>query len=161
VDWSLDEDGRAFLGFAQRLIQLRHQHPVFGRRRFFQGRPIRGSGVKDIQWLNPDGQEMTDEEWDQADARCLGMFVSGEGLDERDERNRPIKDDTFLLLTNACHEDIPYRLPAPGAGMQWLAVLDTLQDEGLPPDDRYQADQSYALAGRSLVLLKVVAEVPA
>jgi glycogen operon protein len=161
VNWSLDEQGEAFKAFTQRLIQLRHQHPLFGRRRFFQGRPIRGSGVKDILWLKPDGQEMTDEEWGQAYARCLGMFLSGEGLDERDERNRPIKDDTFLVLTNAHHEAIPFQLPATAEAMEWLSVLDTVQTDGGPGTARFRAGQSYPLEGRSLALLMQVPVVPA
>jgi hypothetical protein len=40
-----------------------------GRRSFFQGRATKGAGIKDIVWLKPDGQEMTDQEWNQQFAR--------------------------------------------------------------------------------------------
>ena len=108
-----------------------------------------------------DAPEMTDEEWGQAYARCLGMFLSGEGLDERDERNRPIKDDTFLVLTNAHHEAIPFQLPATAEAMEWLSVLDTVQTDGGPGTARFRAGQSYPLEGRSLALLMQVPVVPA
>jgi glycogen operon protein len=159
VNWSTGQDEKRFHAFAQRLIHLRHQHPLFGRRRFFHGRSIRGLGVKDIRWLNPNGHEMTDEEWGQAYARCLGMFVSGEGLDERDERNRPIKDDNLLLLTNAHHEMVPFHLPGPG-GMAWLPVLDTAREDGIPAKARFRPYQTYPLEARSLALLVQVPKVP-
>jgi glycogen operon protein len=115
--------------------------------------------VKDILWLNPNGHEMTDEEWGQAYARCLGMFVSGEGLDERDDRNRPIKDDNLLLLTNAHHEKVPFQLPGPGR-MAWLPVLDTACKDGVPAKARFRPYQTYPLEGRSLALLVQVPKVP-
>ena len=37
-----DEKQKALFEFTRRLIQLRHQHPVFRRPKFFQGRRIRG-----------------------------------------------------------------------------------------------------------------------
>jgi isoamylase len=40
---------------ALKVITLRRNHPVFRRRNFFQGRAIKGAGVKDILWLRPDG----------------------------------------------------------------------------------------------------------
>jgi len=153
VGWALNEDQGDFQVFARYLIRLRRQHPLFGRRRFFQGRSIRGQGVKDILWLNPNGHEMADAEWGQAYARCLGMFVSGEGLDERDERNRPIRDDNLLMLTNAHHENIPFLLPGAEAGMAWLPVLDTTRKDGVPAAIRFRPNQPYPLEGRSLVLL--------
>ena len=97
--------------------------------------------------------EMTDEEWKLSYARCLGMFVSGDGLDERDERNRPIRDNTMLLLTNAHHECVPFVLPGSGGGMAWLPVLDTLKPDGLPPVTRFKPGEAYPLDGRTLALL--------
>ena len=76
------------LAFIQRMINLRKRHPVFRRRRFFQGRPIKGANVKDVLWLNPNGQEMSEDEWRNSSVECLGMFLSGQGLEETDERGR-------------------------------------------------------------------------
>src|SRR5512132_3067287 len=60
-DWEhADKD---LLQFTRRLIQLRQRHPVFCRRRWFQGRPIHGSEVKDIGWFTPGGVEMSDQDW--------------------------------------------------------------------------------------------------
>ncbi|HXH06259.1 MAG TPA: glycogen debranching protein GlgX, partial [Vicinamibacterales bacterium] len=68
--WDLDAERRAFLEFTRRLVWFRRSQPVLRRRRFFQGRAIRG--VKDIVWLDPSGREMTDEAWNAPDARSLG-----------------------------------------------------------------------------------------
>ncbi len=57
VDWT---ENWLFLDFTRRVSKLRREHPVFRRRRFFYGRPVRGSGdpVSDIVWLTPAGTEM-------------------------------------------------------------------------------------------------------
>ncbi|MEW5709259.1 MAG: glycogen debranching protein GlgX [Pseudomonadota bacterium] len=154
VDWNLTQPKRQLLAFVQRMVALRRDHPVFRRRHFFQGRPIHGTGVKDIVWLNPDSREMTDEEWNQHHARCLGVYLAGEGLTETDERGRPITDSNFLVLFNAHHEEIPFSLPQLAGGPRWLVVLDTAYEEGLAWDGVYMAGASYPLQGRSLALLQ-------
>ncbi|PYI93020.1 MAG: glycogen debranching enzyme GlgX, partial [Verrucomicrobia bacterium] len=76
-----DEKQKALLEFTRKMIQLRHDHPVFRRPKFFQGRRIRGSEIKDVMWFNPGGNEMSDEEWSSPFARCLGMLLSGDTID--------------------------------------------------------------------------------
>ncbi len=153
LDWRLDVQDQAFLDFVRRLLNLRREHPIFRRRRFFQGRPIHGVDVKDIAWLNPDGHEMTDLEWDQHFARCLGVYLSGAELDETDERGRPVRDDDFLLLINAHHDPIPFLLPRYGRQDLWFALMDTAYERGLGTDGRHAGGSEYPLQGRSLVLL--------
>ncbi len=153
INWSFTEESEKFLAYVRRLIKLRHGHPVFHRRSFFQGRAIRGSGIKDIQWLNPDGKEMSDAEWTQAHARSLGVLLVGEVLDERDERGRPMRDENFLILTNAHHEPVAFKLPQLPGQQEWLSLLDTALEDGLLPDGRFSSGQQYPLQGRSLALL--------
>ena len=106
LNWDLQPQDRDLLAFVQRMINLRKRHPVFRRKRFFQGRPIKGANVKDVLWLNPAGHEMSEDEWRDPSVRCLGMFLSGQGLDETDERGRKVGDENFLVLLNAHHEDV-------------------------------------------------------
>ena len=153
LDWDPQRVDREFLAFVQRVIMLRKDHPVFRRRNFFQGRQIRGEGVKDIVWLRPDGQEMTDEEWNQEFARCLGVSLSGQAVDEVDERGQRIQDDNFLLLINAHHEEIPFALPAPPSSSGWVAILDSSCQTTQRPDAFYTAGAGYPLQARSLALL--------
>jgi glycogen operon protein len=154
VSWNLTDADRDLFDFVARLIRLRREHPVFRRRNFFQGRPIRGSEIKDIHWIKPDGQEMSDEEWDHEFARCLGVYLSGESLGEVDARGRPIRDDNFILLFNAHHERIDFRLPVLCEGCVWQAELDTHYHLGLDTDGSYGGDDLYPLEGRTLALLR-------
>ncbi len=151
VDWNLSQDDRALLAFVQRMLALRASHPVFHRRHFFEGRPLRGSSVKDIAWLKPDGAEMTDQEWSQDFARSLGVYLEGEALDEVDARGRPVVDDAFLVLFNAHHEPVPFRLPQFGG--RWRPLIDTVQPDGLAATATLGAGELYPLQGRSLALL--------
>jgi glycogen operon protein len=152
VDWSLDESRERLLAFVQRLIRLRREHPVFRRRHFFQGRSLRGTG-KDIAWLGPEGTEMTSEEWEQAFARCLGVYLGGSALEEIDRRGRQVTDDDFLVLFNAHHEAIAFRLP--DFGGSWSVLLDTARENGDAPFVNAPGS-TYPLEGRSLALLQRV-----
>ena len=151
LDW--EHMDKELLLFVQRLIALRKDHPVFRRRNFFRGRQIRGVGVKDIAWLRPDGQEMTDEQWNQDFARSLGVSLSGYAADEVDERGQPIQDDNFLLLMNAHHEEILFVVPQAPSGSGWFAILDTSCQTTRNPDAYYTSPAKYPLRARSLALL--------
>jgi len=154
VDWDLTPESERLLEFVQRLIRLRCEHPVFRRRHFFQGRPIHGSGIKDIVWLKPEGGEMTDAEWRREFARSLGVILSGEGLAEIDAHGRPVTDGNFLMLFNAHHEDIAFALPNHAPGVRWLLVFDTTRGEGLARGGAYDGGSLYPLKARSLALLQ-------
>ena len=153
LDWNLREKYEPLIAFVQRLAQLRSHHPVLRRRSFFQGRRIIGPDVKDIVWLNPDGKEMSDEEWGQPFVRCLGMCLAGRAIEEQDGRGRPIVDDDLLVLLNAHHEPIPFALPPFNGATRWNAVIDTQHDSGLAPNAQYGAGEHYPLQGRSVALL--------
>jgi len=155
-DWSLTMEDHQLIEFVSRVIRIQQLHPVFRRRSFFQGRHIRGEGIKDITWLKPDGTEMTDKEWQQSFARCLGMFLAGEGLDEQDDRGQPVRDVNFLLLFNAHHDEIAFTLPAYHPERSWKMELDTSRDAGLGSDGTYAGPQAYPLQGRSLALLREI-----
>ncbi len=153
VNWELSTDDREFLAFVQRVITLRREHPVFRRRNFFQGRPIHGSGMKDIHWFKPDGNEMNDDEWAHDFARCLGVYLGGEAMQEHDRRGQAIRDDNFLLLFNSHHEAIDFRLPMLREGCAWQTILDTHIAGGMEPAGHFQSGDTYPIEGRSLALL--------
>jgi isoamylase len=153
LNWNLQPQDRDLLAFVQRMINLRKRHPVFRRRRFFQGRPIKGANVKDVLWLNSSGNEMSEEEWRDPSLHCLGMFLSGQGLDETDERGRKLGDENFLVLLNAHHEDVGFVLPAFSAGIRWTAWMDTSREAGLRSVETRDAGTPYPLQARSMVVL--------
>jgi glycogen operon protein len=159
LDWELGPEKRRFLEFARRVIALWSAQPVLQRRRFFQGRPIRGGEVKDILWLEPTGKEMSDQDWNREFARCLGMLLPGDAIDERDENGDPVVGDSLLVLLNAHHEAIPFRLPGYGPAEQvWELVLDTYEPKA--PGRHLRRGQRYELQGRSLAVLRLVARAP-
>jgi isoamylase len=122
-DWENMDDGlRAFVA---RVIQFRKSHPVFQRRRWFHGRKVRGSGVSDIGWFTPEGNEMTDADWQEGRARTLGVFLNGNGIHTPDHRGEPIVDDSFYILFNAHYEAMTFKLPECPWGDRWEKVIDT------------------------------------
>lgn len=160
LDWTLDRPRRDLLEFTRRLIHLFHQHPVLRRRKFFQGRKIRGSEVKDLAWFRSDGKEMTDEDWDDWRAHCMGLRLAGDAIEEVDSRGNRIGDDTLLILLNAHHEPLPFILPVHRARVRWEVVVDTREATGKPRRRRLlRGDQPYELEARSLVLLRLHADV--
>ncbi len=156
IDWTMSKPQLALLAFTKSLIALRQQHPVFRRRRFFQGRRIRGAEVKDISWLRPDGKEMTDENWAVGYVRCLGIRLAGHVIEEKDPKGKPILDETFLILLNAHHEPRPFTLPAHKRGVRWQSVLNTAVSQANPRQvTLIRGGCQYDLEARSLAVLRL------
>ncbi|RMH31383.1 MAG: glycogen debranching enzyme GlgX [Nitrospirae bacterium] len=151
-DWNLTKPQLQLLEFTREMIATRKRHPVFRRRRFFQGRHIRGSEVKDLAWFNALGKEMSDEEWNQG-FRTIGIRLAGDAIEEKDTNGKPIRDETFLWLLNAHHEEVPFVLPAHKREVRWEVIVDTFE---LADKKRtYRGGQKYALGPRSVVLLEL------
>jgi glycogen operon protein len=125
LQWELSEEQADFLDFCRRLTQLWKSQPVLRRRRFFVGRRLHGSSVKDIAWLHEDGEEVADEMWHSGTLRALGMRLNGETLDETDELGRPVRGDTLFVLLNPSAERIAFRMPRHRMEDCWTPILDT------------------------------------
>lgn len=151
LNWSLNPTQQEFLRFCQEVTGLWHRQPVLKRRNFFQGRRIRGAGVKDIAWLSPGGEEITDHEWRSGSVRALGRRLNGELIDEVDERGQPLSGDTILTLLNPQPEPIPFILPRHKPAERWMVVFDTAQPA--LPQTVFDGGSPYALQGRSMVVL--------
>ncbi|HTE65177.1 MAG TPA: glycogen debranching protein GlgX, partial [Candidatus Binatia bacterium] len=154
-DWNLDAERTQLLEFTRAMIRIFRAHPVLRRRRFFQGRRIRGSSVKDLTWYGPDGHEMTDAQWHAEGVHTIGVRLAGDAIEERGPRRERIVDDTLLLILNADEETIEFRLPE-GARNGWRLIADTSRPELVPADDgpRHEGGNAYRLAARSVVLLR-------
>jgi glycogen operon protein len=127
VDWTRATGSRDLLEFTRRLARLRSRHPVFRRRRFFQG-------PADIAWLTPAGEEMSDEDWHAGYAKAVAVFLNGAAITEPDPRGDPVTDRKFLLLFNAGADPITFTLPD-RLGGNWEAVIDTADSRGAPAQD--------------------------
>jgi len=154
VGWNLTRESLDLLNFVRHLLQMRKNHPSFRRRRFFQGRPISLTAMKDLTWLTPDGHEMTDEEWSSSSARCLGMFLAGNAIGEDDFQGQLLIDEDLILLFNSHHEQMAFVIPRLGLSGAWRVALDTTRSDGGVEDSRqYRAGEYFPLEGRSLALL--------
>ncbi len=150
-DWEKTDD--TLLAFTRDLIRFRLEHPVFMRRGWFFGRAIHGSGVEDIGWFIPDGIEMAEENWGEGFARSIAVFLNGRAIPYPDVRGEKIVDDSFLVLFNAHYESIPFALPGPEWGKQWVRVLDTADGGFIEEEKALVAGEEIPVQGRSLVLL--------
>jgi isoamylase len=154
MDWSLAEKNADLLAFTRKATQLRIDHPVFRRRRFFEGEPIRsGEEVRDIAWLTPAGQEMTHEDWGSGLDKCVVVFLNGEAIPEPDARGERIVDDSFLLCFNAHEEAVDLVTPDGDYGQEWTAELATTDPTGAA-ERVVKAGDQISLPGRSLLVLR-------
>jgi glycogen operon protein len=153
--WELTPAQKDFLEFARRVIRIWKEQPVLRRRKFFQGRRIRGAEVLDIAWLDPSGREMNDETWNSPNARCLGVRLNGDAIDELDERGDRIVGDTLLLLLNGDPEPVAFVLPATSPLERWETLIDT-SDPWQPPR-RLRAGDRIQLRGQSMAALRLIA----
>ncbi len=154
-DWDLTEQQELLLKFTKRLVQLRKCHPNLRRRKFYQDRSIRKSEVRDILWVRPDGQEMTDEEWGAGWVRCLGVILNGETIDHLDQTGQPLRDDTFLLLLNCHHEEIVFYLPPAPENRPWELVVYTQRaDDAEAEGVCCHAGEPFPLVRQSLALFR-------
>ncbi|MFJ4381276.1 glycogen debranching protein GlgX [Streptomyces albidoflavus] len=151
------EGGQSLLDFTRAMVWLRRDHPVFRRRRFFHGRPVQGThdDLSDIAWYTPEGEEMTQRDWDSAQARALTVFLNGNAISEPGPRGESIHDDSFLLMFNASPEPLEFLVPT-GLGQEWQAVVETAAPEGARPGDgpKVKAGQRLTLPDRSLTVLQ-------
>jgi len=144
------------LAFTTKLIALRRQHPVFCRRRWFQGRPLRGTA--DILWLNPDGTEMTEQDWNAHEV-SVGLFLNGEAITSPGSRGERVVDTSFLLLINASAD--PRKWTISGSwGQDWECVLDTAATAEHATDEA-GVRGDLVVTDRSVVLLRRVEPVDA
>src|SRR6185436_18469838 len=152
VDWDLDDEKRTLLSFVQKLVHFRLSQPTLRRRRYFQGRSIRGGDVKDVAWLTPEGAEMDDAAWNAPFVRSLGMILSGSAIDEVNERGEPILGDTLVILLNGHSDEVTFTLPPFDEDQLWHRVFDTVDPHGR--DSALKPGAHYPLHGRSVAVFK-------
>ncbi len=153
VNWDIRQDGQRLIGFVQLLAELRARFPVLRRGRFLTGEWNEELGVKDVTWLNPTGEEMTQEDWSNPAAKTLGALLDGRA--PASGIRRLGKDVTLLLIMNAHYDVVRFTLPEVTGGRGWLRVLDTnLEDDGDEPS-RVPFGDAYEVIGRSLLLFQL------
>lgn len=150
LNWDLNAEEQEFLEFCQKVIRLWHEQPVLRRRNFFQGRRIRGAGVKDIAWLTQDGSELTDQEWNSGSVDSIGIRLNGESIDEVDDRGEHISGDTLLMLLSHQPNEVTFQMPRHKPSERWVPVFDT--STASMSGHAYSYDDTYPLEGRSVAV---------
>jgi isoamylase len=151
--WTWDDPAGPLFQFTQRLIRLRLAHPVFHRRTFFHGRRVLGAASQDLSWFRPDGEEMNDHDWGDAELRCFGLRLAGDAIEEVDDMGQPIRGDTFVVLLNAGDQSVPFILPAHELSVHWETILDTRDWDVEDRGRAFDPGEAYDLDGRSVAVL--------
>ncbi|MFB0855211.1 glycogen debranching protein GlgX [Mycobacterium avium subsp. paratuberculosis] len=158
MDWSLVDKNSDLLAFARRATTLRTKHPVFRRRRFFEGEPIRsGDEVRDIAWLTPGGREMTHEDWGQSFHKCVAVFLNGDAITAPNARGERVVDDSFLLCFNAGEQPVQFAMPGGDYAKEWTVELDTNEPTGRKEGAEplvVHTEEELTLPSRSLLILR-------
>ena len=143
------------LYFTVSLLAFRRAHPLFRRRRWFEGRPIHGQEVRDIAWFTPAGQEMSDDDWNAGFAKSLIVYLNGNAIPSHGPRGEAIIDDTYLLCFNAHHQTMQFRLPPSQFGERWHRVIDTADPDLREALDAVGAGGELRVIDRSIVVLQL------
>ncbi len=160
-----DHGDQDLLEFVCELTRIRNEHPVFRRRRWFQGRRILGTEGHDIGWYRPDGRLMTDNDWGAGFAKSVGVYLNGDAIPGVGPHGQSIVDDSFFLIFNAHATGIDFVLPdgvdgshaheeSAGPG-RWVREFDTYDLDTVDPR-RYETGARLHVRGRSTVLLRWV-----
>ena len=159
IDWTTAD--QELIDFTQHVAALRSAHPVFRRRRFFDGRPTGRRGgdlLPDIGWFQPDGSAMSEQDWDSGFGRAVAIYLNGDGIPDRDTRGQRMKDDTFLVCFSAHHEAIEFTLPPAEYGEQWRVIIDTAQAK-FDVGDPVPAGGTIPVGPRAMAVLQRVSVV--
>ncbi|MFS2157196.1 glycogen debranching protein GlgX [Pseudomonas sp. Pseusp122] len=152
VNWDLDEDGKSLLEFVKRATKLRQTYPILRRNRFLVGDYNEAIGVKDVTWLAPDGSEMGIEQWEDRNARCMGMLMDGRA--QETGIRRPGGDATLLLVVNSHHDGVNFTLPPVPEGKDWKCLLDTNRPD-IHGQETFEFGSEYTVTARSLLLFEL------
>ncbi|HKA41029.1 MAG TPA: glycogen debranching protein GlgX [Burkholderiales bacterium] len=152
LSWNHDDRSQRLIRFVQKLTSLRHQYPILRHRRFLTGRHNEMLDVKDLTWVSPAGEEMTQEQWADANTRCFGMVLDGRaqatGILKRGE------ETTLLVIFNSWQGVVKFMLPHSNGGSGWILLADTnLSDSRDEPS--FEVGHVYEITARSLVLFKL------
>jgi glycogen operon protein len=150
LDWEgVGPEGEALTTFVRNCIALRQRFPMLRRARFLTGAMGEDPAVKDVTWLDASGTEMTPEQWGEAHARCLGMLMDGRA--QATGIRQPGHDATLLLVVNAHHDVVLFRLPEVVGGTAWDCIVDTNRSDRLAPPT-FEPGHEFTVTGRSLLL---------
>ena len=71
---------------------------------------------------------MDEEQWSEADAKAIAVFLSGDDLGT-DHHGQQITDSSFFMMLNAAADPVTFKLPEERWGKHWRVVFDTHQPD--------------------------------
>ncbi|MGO8857155.1 MAG: glycogen debranching protein GlgX [Steroidobacteraceae bacterium] len=152
--WDLDERRSNFLHFAQRVIRYRKQHPNLHRYAFYDDDPDAIHPDKNIVWYRADGKRMEAKDWEGGGwMRTLGMFLNGMAPEIRNSEGQPVQDKDFLLLLNAHHEPVAFRISYQLYHAGWKVAFDTARPNLALEQEAVKRNRIVDMAPRSFVVL--------
>ncbi|ANN66010.1 glycogen debranching protein GlgX [Bordetella bronchialis] len=155
VDWDIGDDGQALIEFTRKLTTLRHTLPVLRRGRFLTGEYDEQMNVADVRWISPAGVDIADDQWSDPGMRCFGLIIDGRA--RATGIRRPASDATLMLVFNAHHDMVEFKVPEIPGSDQWTCMIDTnapVRTE-LPS---FESGDVYQVTGRSLLLFALQAK---
>ncbi len=155
VDWNIDDFNRQLIDFVRKLIGIRNAFPILRRNRFLSGEYNQELDVLDVRWLTPSGTDMGSEQWDDPSARCFGMLLDGRA--QATGIKRPSMDATALLVLNAHHDVVNFKLPEVVGGKVWRRLIDTNQPDA-EGSLQVKTGENYQITARSVLLFALVME---
>jgi isoamylase len=164
TDWEgIRPEDERLRQFVRYLIRLRRQHRVFSRPRFFRGEAVSEAGLKDITWFTPEGREATIADWNNPTTHCIGYVLGGAAGEFYTPGGQRDIDASFLVMLNAWHQELPFRVPELPVTMEWEPLVDTSLPTGCGADGRtFSAGEVFPLKARSFALfINVAPEKPA
>src|SRR6185312_5923573 len=153
VHWELDERAKRLIEFTRRLTGLRHQYPVLRRVRWLTGAWDEELEVRDVTWIDASGAPMKPEQWGDAAIRCFGMLLDGRARETGIRRRGELA--TLLIIFNAWHDVVKFRLPQTNGAGAWQLRMDTNMAAEPSADARFEAGREYEVTGRSLLLFQL------
>jgi glycogen operon protein len=95
---------------------------------------------------------MDSEQWNEAYAHALTIFLSGHAI-EHDARGELVTDDDVLWMVNASADDIVFTVPPERWGSEWELAIDTATGEVSPLlPIRLAAGATVKVTGRSTIM---------
>ncbi|MGH7946566.1 MAG: glycogen debranching protein, partial [Opitutaceae bacterium] len=152
VDWHHDDRAERLIRFVQKLTGLRHQYPILRRSRFLTGEYNEELEVKDVTWINANGDEMQQEHWADANVRCFGMLLDGRAQETGIRRRGELA--TLLIIFNPWQDAVKFTLPAAAGGTAWTLRADTNFPDKTD-DPQFSIGQVYEVTERSLLLFQL------
>lgn len=105
-----------------------------------------------IRWINPSGENQTEEQWQGAGSLCIGLLLDGS------EINDPAFEEhesahTLLIVFNSYYDTVRFKLPEAGGEARWRRLLDTQSGAANTEDATHDSGEEIEIPGRSLLAL--------